>query len=56
MKIGIDSKLPVEEKTKLYKEKLDNPIMLGYLIHILTDRFYNEYIFKHFYIYTKVEK
>ena len=36
-----------------YKNKLDNSIMLGYLIHILTDRFYNEYFFKHFYIYDK---
>jgi len=36
---------------KKYKDKLNNPIMMGYLIHILTDRFYNEYIFKHFYIY-----
>lgn len=34
-----------------YKDKLDNPIMIGYLIHILTDKFYNEYIFKNFYIY-----
>lgn len=34
-----------------YKDKLDNPIMMGYLVHILTDRFYNEYIFKNFYIY-----
>lgn len=34
-----------------YKEKLNNPIMIGYLIHLLTDRFYNEYMFKHFYIY-----
>ena len=25
--------------------------MIGYLIHILTDRYYNEYKFKHFYIY-----
>ena len=36
---------------KKYRSKLDNPVMLGYLIHILTDRFYNEYIFGHFYIY-----
>ena len=36
---------------KKYKDKLNNPIMIGYLIHILTDRFYNEYIFKNFYIY-----
>ena len=34
-----------------YKNKLDNPIMLGYLIHLLTDRFYNEYFIKHFYMY-----
>ena len=34
-----------------YKNKLNNPIMIGYLIHILTDRFYNEYMFRHFYIY-----
>ena len=29
--------------------------MLGYLIHILTDRYYNEYIFKNFYIYDKYD-
>ena len=36
-----------------YKSKINNPIMMGYLIHILTDRYYNEYFFKHFYIYDK---
>ena len=36
---------------KKYKDKLDNPIMMGYLIHLLTDRYYNEYFFKNFYIY-----
>ena len=36
-----------------YRDKIDNPILVGYLIHILTDRFYNEYMFKHFYIYDK---
>jgi len=36
---------------KKYKDKLDNPVMIGYLIHILTDRFYNENIFKKYYIY-----
>ncbi len=25
--------------------------MLGYLIHLLTDKLYNEYFFKYFYIY-----
>ncbi len=38
---------------KKYKNKLSNPTMIGYLIHILTDRYYNEYLFKHFYIYDK---
>ena len=35
------------------KENLDNPVIIGMLIHILTDRFYNNYIFKTFYIYDK---
>ena len=34
-----------------YNDKMENPVMLGYLVHILTDRFYNEYIFRNFYIY-----
>lgn len=34
-----------------YKKELSNPIMVGYLVHILTDKFYNEYIFKNYYIY-----
>ena len=34
-----------------YKEKLNNPTMLGYLVHLLTDKFYNEYIFKNYFIY-----
>lgn len=40
-----------EKFVQKYKNKLNNPIMIGYLIHILTDRYYNEYMFKHFYIY-----
>ncbi len=34
-----------------YKDKLNNPLMVGYLVHLLSDRYYNEYTFKHFYIY-----
>ena len=34
-----------------YKSKLDNPVMVGYLIHLLTDRFFNSYVFQNFYIY-----
>lgn len=34
-----------------YKNKLDNPVMMGYLIHILTDRYFNSYVFQNYYIY-----
>ena len=40
-----------DEFVKKYKNKLSNPVMIGFLIHILSDRFYNEYFFKQFYIY-----
>ena len=35
------------------KENLHNPVIIGMLIHILTDRFYNNYMFKTFYLYDK---
>ena len=34
-----------------YKESLKNPVMVGYLIHLLTDRFFNSYVFQNYYIY-----
>lgn len=34
-----------------YKDKLNNPVMVGYLIHLLTDRFFNSYVFQNYYIY-----
>lgn len=40
-----------EKFVQKYKKELSNPVMIGYLIHILTDKFYNEYIFKNYYIY-----
>lgn len=42
-----------DEFINKYKEKLKNPVMLGYLVHLLTDKYYNEYMFKNFYIYDK---
>ena len=37
-------RLPNPEKFfQKYREKLNNLIMIGYLIHLLTDRFYNDY-------------
>ena len=33
-----------------YKGKLDNPIILGYLVHLVTDKYYNNYTLRnHFY-------
>ena len=39
-----------------YKKELDNPIMIGYLIHILTDRFYNDYFFKNHCLFDEKNK
>lgn len=34
-----------------YKQELKNPVMVGYLIHLLTDRYFNSYVFQNYYIY-----
>lgn len=34
-----------------YREDLGNPLMIGYLIHLLTDEFFNKYLYEHYYIY-----
>lgn len=34
-----------------YKKDLVNPVMVGYLIHLLTDRYFNSYVFQNYYIY-----
>lgn len=39
-----------------YKKELDNPIMIGYLIHILTDRFYNDYFFQNHCLFDEKNK
>ena len=39
-----------------YKDKLDNPVMIGYLIHLLTDRFYNNYFFKNHCLFNENDK
>lgn len=38
---------------KKYKDTLNNPTMLGYLVHLLTDKFYNEYVFKNYFLYNE---
>lgn len=34
-----------------YIHEMDNPIIFGYLIHLLTDEFFNKYLYKNYYIY-----
>jgi hypothetical protein len=36
-----------------YKDKLDDPIVIGYLIHLLTDRFWNKYMLNNVYLYNE---
>ena len=50
-KNGLDGLSNPDLFVKKYKDKLNNPVMMGYLIHLLSDRFYNEYMFKHYFIY-----
>ena len=52
-KLGIDGTANPDIFIKKNKNKLSNPIMIGYLIHLLTDKFYNTYAFSNFYIYDK---
>ncbi len=40
-----------DEFIKLYKEYINNTISIGYLIHLLTDRFYNEKYYRKFYLF-----
>ena len=34
-----------------YQKELNNPLMMGYLLHLITDKFYNTYMFENFFIY-----
>lgn len=43
-----NKKINPENFVKENKNELHNPIILGYLIHLLTDKFYNEETAKHF--------
>lgn len=52
-KLGVDGTANPDLFVKHNKDKLSNPVMLGYLIHILTDKFYNTFAFTNFFIYDK---
>ena len=45
----VNHKISLDYFLSKYKAKLDNPIVLGFLVHLITDQFYNQYTFnKHF--------
>lgn len=52
-KSGVEGTANPDLFVKHNKDKLSNPVMLGYLIHILTDKFYNTFAFTKFFIYDK---
>lgn len=34
-----------------YKDRMNNPLIMGYYIHLLTDLFYNDYVDKHSFLF-----
>lgn len=52
-KLGVDGTANPYLFIKKHKKDLNNPVMMGYLIHILTDKFYNTYAFTKWFIYDK---
>lgn len=48
---GIEGLSKPDMFVEKYKHKLDDPIVLGYLIHLLTDRFWNKYMVNNVYLY-----
>lgn len=52
-KLGVEGTANPDLFVQHNKDKLDNPVVLGYLIHILTDKFYNTFAFTNFFIYDK---
>ncbi len=50
-KLGVEGTANPDLFVQHNKDRLDNPVILGYLIHILTDKFYNTFAFSSFFIY-----
>lgn len=50
-KEGIEGLTNPDTYVNKYEKLLDNPIVLGYLIHLLTDRFWNKYMVNNVYLY-----
>lgn len=50
-KKGIEGLSEPDKYVDKYKDFLENPIVIGYLIHLLTDRFWNKYMVNNVYLY-----
>lgn len=48
---GIEGLTDPDRYVDKYEKQLENPIVLGYLIHLLTDRFWNKYMVNNVYLY-----
>ena len=44
-KLGVEGTANHDLFIKKYKDKLNNPVMLGYILHLLTDKFYNDFYY-----------
>lgn len=50
---GIEGLSNPDDFYNKYQNKLNDPIVIGYLIHILTDRFWNKYMLNNVYLYNE---
>ena len=50
-KPGIEGTANPEKFIEIHQKELNNPLMMGYLLHLITDKFYNTYMFENFFIY-----
>ena len=53
---GIEGLCNPDKYISKYQDKLDDPIVIGYLIHLLTDRFWNKYMLNNVYLYNEENK
>ena len=51
---GIEGLSKPDMFVEKYESKLDDPLVLGYLIHLLTDRFWNKYMVNNVYLYNRL--
>ena len=50
-KKGIEGLSEPDRYVEKYQERLEDPVAIGYLIHLLTDRFWNKYMVNNVYLY-----